>query len=101
MQTPLVTVNDEELLVEPLTLTVTLTAPAERAGTVAVMEVLDHAVTVALVPPKLTELEPWEEPKLVPVIVTADPAAPDVGLRELMLGVVVVPLEASRIPTSV
>src|SRR5580693_8388021 len=59
----------------PLTVTVTVTAPALPAGVVAVMVVLFTNVTlVAGVPPKVT-IAP--EAKLVPVIVTAVPPAVD------------------------
>jgi hypothetical protein len=52
------------------------------------MEVADQEVTVAVVVPNFTVLVPWAEPKLVPVIVTDVPGVPDVGLSEVMLGVV-------------
>jgi hypothetical protein len=57
----------------PLTVTVTVTAPALPAGVVAVMEVLLTRVTlVAAVPPNVTVAS---APKFVPVIVTAVPPA--------------------------
>ena len=67
-------------------MTTTLTAPAECAGVVAVMEV--ELTTVTLVaddPPKLT-VAPAEKP--VPVIVTDVPplVLPDVGEIELTVG---------------
>ena len=59
--------------------TVTTTFPVVAPpGTVAVMLDEAHAVTDAVVPLNLTVLLPCEEPKVVPVIVTAAPTAPDV-----------------------
>jgi hypothetical protein len=56
-------------------------------GTVATIEVaLQLPMVVAVVPLNCTVLEPWVEPKFVPVIVTDAPAAPDVGDRLVMLG---------------
>lgn len=79
------------MLLVPPTLTVTLTAPTERLlGTVTVIDVLDHDITVACVEPKLTVLDPCDAPKFVPVMVMDDPGAPEVGLMELMVGALVV-----------
>src|ERR1700746_2933849 len=44
-------------------------------------------VTVAAVPLKVTVLVPCEDPKFVPVIVTAVPTGPEVGDRLVILGV--------------
>src|SRR5215472_17144226 len=46
-------------------------------------------VGVAVVPLNLTVLLPCVGPKVVPLIVTAAPTAPDVGERLLMLGITV------------
>ena len=81
-----VTVKAAAFEATPPTVTVTLTAPAPRAGTVAVIEVALHEVTVAVVAPMLTVLVPWVAPKFVPVMVTALPARPEVGLSEAMVG---------------
>jgi hypothetical protein len=43
-------------------------------------------VTLAAVPAKVTVLEPWGLPKLLPLIITAVPGVPDVTLRLEMLG---------------
>jgi hypothetical protein len=43
-------------------------------------------IVVAVVPLKVSVLVPWVAPKLVPVIVTKAPTAPDVGDRLVMLG---------------
>src|SRR5271155_2797125 len=47
---------------------------------------LQLPIVVAVVPLNCTVLEPWVEPKFVPVIVTDEPTAPDVGDRLVMLG---------------
>src|SRR6266699_1001855 len=82
--TGFVTVNGAELLPVPFTVTMTPTLPfAVPDGTLAVMEVpvLLQFVTEATMPPNLTVLEPWLEPKPVPVIITDVPVAPEVGFR--------------------
>ena len=101
VQVPLVTVKLSELLGVPLTVTETFADPAETLGTTAVIEVFDQAVTAARLPPKLTVLDPWEEPKLDPLMVTEDPAAPEVGLMVEMVGEVVTPLFERTMPYSV
>src|SRR5271170_926431 len=80
------TVNDDPLLATPLTVTTTLPVVAP-VGTVATIKVaLQLPIVVAVVPLNCTVLEPWVEPKFVPVIVTDEPTAPDVGDRLVMLG---------------
>src|ERR1700675_2191760 len=74
------------LVFTPLVFTTTLPVVAPE-GTVVAMLVALQLVTAAAVPLKLTVLVPWAEPKLVPVILTEDPTAPDVGERLLMVGV--------------
>jgi len=69
----------------PPTVTITLPVVA-AAGTVTFMLVLLQLEGVAAVPLKVTVLEPWDAPKFVPVMVTAVPAAPEVGLRLVILG---------------
>ncbi len=84
------------------------TQPAARPlGTVTVRDVDDDDVIVAAVLPKLTVSD---EPRFDPLMVIDDPAAPEVGLRELITGaglVVVVedaeaekPVSASPCPPS-
>lgn len=53
------------------------------------MLVAPQLVGVAVVPLKVTVLLPCVEPNVVPVIVTAAPAAPEVGDRLAMYGVTV------------
>jgi len=53
------------------------------------MEVSDQEITEAISPPTVTEFEPWEAPKLVPVTVMFIPAGPEVGFREEIYGVTV------------
>lgn len=48
---------------------------------------LPQPVTVAFVPLKLTEPDPWIDPKLFPAIITEAPITPDAGERLVMLGV--------------
>jgi len=82
---PLVTVNAAALLVVPPTVTVTFVAPAGMEGTDTLIEVFDHEFTVAAVDPKFTV--PWLLPKFAPVMVTAVPGLPEVGLMVEMEGV--------------
>ena len=66
--------------------TTTLTAPAEWAGVVAVMEVpLARFTLVATAPPKVT-VAPARKP--VPIIVTAVPpdVVPDAGAKAVTVG---------------
>src|SRR5262245_17682592 len=80
------TVNALPLLATPPSVTTTLPVVAP-AGTVAAMLVADQLVVAAVVPLKVTVLVPCVAPKLVPVIVTAAPTAPLVGLRVVIVGV--------------
>ncbi|MFZ0410627.1 MAG: hypothetical protein WA875_01660 [Candidatus Acidiferrales bacterium] len=73
------------LLAVPETVTTTLPVVA-LVGTVATMLVELQLVAVAAFPLNLTVLEPWLDPKFVPVIVTEAPRAPEVGERLVMLG---------------
>jgi hypothetical protein len=52
-------------------------------GTVAVMRCIDFKVNVAVVPSKSTPEVPW---KLLPLMSTLVPTAPQAGLNELMVG---------------
>jgi hypothetical protein len=81
------TVNATPLLDEPDTVTTTLPVVAP-VGTVTLILVEPHDETVAAVPLNLTVLEPCEEPKFVPVMVTEAPTAPVVTERLVMLGAV-------------
>jgi len=72
---------------------VTLTEPEEPDPTIAVIAVAFTTVNdVADVPPKLTAVAPA---KFVPVIVIVAPAAPDVGVNEVIVGVPGPPERAS------
>jgi hypothetical protein len=55
-------------------------------GTVTVNEVVVAADTVALTAPKKTILFAGVVLKLVPLMVTADPTAPELGAKELIVG---------------
>src|SRR5207247_1865936 len=74
------TVKTLPLLATPFTVTTTepVVAPA---GTGTPMLVALQLVGVAGVPLKVTVLDPWFVPKLVPAMVTVCPTAPLVGLR--------------------
>ena len=80
-----VTVKVTPLLACVPTVTTTLPVVAPL-GTVTAMLVLLHEVTAAVVPSNLTVLVPCVVPKFVPVIVTAAPATPEVGLRLVIMG---------------
>lgn len=70
--------------------TVTMTFPVVAPlGTGAIIWVLPQLVGVAVVPLNLTVLLPCVEPKVVPVIVTDVPTAPDVGDKVRILGTTV------------
>jgi hypothetical protein len=79
------TVKLTPLLFWPPTVTTTLPVVAPE-GTGAIIFVALQLVGAAPVPLKFTVLLPWVEPKLLPLIVTEAPTAPEVGDRVLMLG---------------
>ena len=79
------TVNDDPALATPLTVTTTLPVAAPF-GTGTRCWSRSNSVGVAVVPLNFTVLVPWVAPKLVPVIVTGAPTAPQVGDRLVMLG---------------
>jgi len=72
------------VLVPPAVVTATATAPSDPAGVVAVIDVAVDAVTVALVPPKVTDAKERFEP----VMVTTVPPAigPEGGEIDEILG---------------
>src|SRR5947199_227966 len=74
------------LLSTPLACTTKLPVVAP-VGTGTTIDVALQLVGVAAVPLNLTVLVPWVAPKLVPVMVTDAPTAPEVGDRLVMLGV--------------
>ena len=80
-----VTVKLAPLLATPATLTTTFPVVAPDGTDVATL-VDVHVVVVAAVPLNVTVPE---DPKFIPVIVTAVPTAPEVGDRLVMLGVTV------------
>jgi hypothetical protein len=80
-----ITVNNEPLLLLPLTMTTTFPAAAP-AGTGTVIDLSLQLVGVALVPLKLTVLLPWFAPKYEPLIVTNVVGGPDDGDRPLIDG---------------
>jgi len=82
---PLETAKFTPLLATPPTVTTTFPVVAP-AGTGTPMLVALQLVGVAVVPLKVTMLDPCVAPKFVPVIVTDAPTNPDVGFRLVMLG---------------
>ena len=81
----LVTVKAMPLLARPPTVTTTLPVVVPF-GTGTVMLVALQLVGVATMPLKVTLLVPWLVPKFEPMIITDAPMAPEVGLREVILG---------------
>jgi hypothetical protein len=82
------TANATPLLACPLTWTTTFPLVA-ATGTIAKISVgLQNVIEVAVAPLNVTVLAPWDEPKLVPVIVTPVLTALDVGDRPLIEGAV-------------
>lgn len=82
------TVNATPLLATPPTLTITLPLVAP-AGTGTTILLALQPVGEAAVPLNVTVLAPCVAPKLVPVMVTAVPTAPEVGLTLETCGVAV------------
>jgi len=80
------TVKLTPLLATPLTVTTTLPVAAP-VGTGTCIEVLLHAVAVAVVLSNTTVLVPWLAPKFVPAIVTTAPTGPELGVRLEIPGV--------------
>ena len=85
------TVTVKSLLLPPVpAVVVTLIGPVVApVGTVAVIWVLETTVKAASVPLKVTVLAPV---KLFPPIVTVVPTGPLVGLKELIVGAFVAPV---------
>lgn len=81
----LVTVKAMPLLARPPTVTTTLPVVAPL-GTGTPMFVALQLVGVATMPLRVTVLVPWLAPKFEPVMITGAPMAPEVGLREVILG---------------
>jgi hypothetical protein len=80
-----VTVKATPLLATPPTVTTTFPVVAP-AGTDVTMLVVLQLVGVAAVPLNVTALDPCDDPKFDPVIVTELPTGPDDALRPVMLG---------------
>jgi hypothetical protein len=75
-------------LIPSLTAPPTVTAKGPdvaETGTEVAMDVLLHEMTVAVAPLNVTVLPPWVVPNPVPVIVTAFPVFPEVGLTAVTL----------------
>jgi hypothetical protein len=81
-----VTVKSTPLLETPETVTTTLPLVAPLGTGITMLVAVQPVAVPAEIPLKVTVLEPWLPPKLVPAIVTEVPMGPDVGLRPVMLG---------------
>src|SRR5215469_9723795 len=79
------TLNATPLLASPATVTTTFPELAPLGTTAAILVAL-QLVEVAAVPLKVTVLDPCDEPKFEPVMVTEVPTGPEAGLRLEMLG---------------
>ncbi len=79
------TVKATPLLEAPKTVTTTFPVVAP-VGTVTAMLVSVHVPPIAVIPLNVTVLLPWAAPKLVPVIVTGVPAAPEATDRLVIVG---------------
>jgi hypothetical protein len=80
-----VTAKLTPLLATPPTVT-TIFPVVAPAGTGTTTLVAVQLAGVAAIPLNITVLVPCEAPRLVPVIVTDDPIAPDVGFMEVIVG---------------
>ena len=69
------------VLVPPAVVTATATAPADPAGVVTVIDVAVDAFTVAVTPPKVTDVG---EERFVPLIVIEAPPEADPVLGEMV-----------------
>ncbi len=94
---PVTTAKQTPLLASLGTFTTTLPVVAPL-GTGAEILVLLQLVGVAAVQLKLRVLLPCVAPKLLPAIVTAVPAGPEVGDRLLMTGAAVEPVTVNATP---
>jgi len=83
-----VTAKATALLAKLAAVTITLPVVAP-AGTGTTMLVGLQLVGVAVAPPNVTALVPWDVPKLFPVMVTEVPTGPAVGLMLVIVGVIV------------
>jgi hypothetical protein len=82
-----VTAKGTALLAVPFTVTTTFALPGLiPVGTGTTMLVELQLVGVAAVPPKVTALDPCEDPKLAPLIVTGVPTGPAMGERLVIAG---------------
>lgn len=73
------------MLGKALTVTITFPVVAPKGTGTAILVELQLVGTPAT-PLKVMELEPWDEPKLVPVIVISDPIVAEDADRLVMLG---------------
>jgi hypothetical protein len=81
------TVNVTPLLTTPPASATTTLPVVAPDGTTAEMPVPVQLETAALAPLNVTPPLPWDEPKLLPVMTTEEPTAPEFGVRLLITGV--------------
>jgi hypothetical protein len=82
------TVNVTPLLATPLTVTTTLPVVAPDGTTATIDVAFQVVIEAATVPLNVTVLVPCIAPKLVPVIDTEAPTAPEVGDWLVIVGVI-------------
>jgi hypothetical protein len=80
------TVNITLLLATPPTVTTTFPVAAPLGTVTMIVVAVQPVAAAAAVPLNVTVLDPWLDPKFVPVIVTGVPTAPDVGFKFVMVG---------------
>jgi hypothetical protein len=97
---PVIANQDSLVAIEPA-FTTTSTGPADKFGTVAVIEVELQLVTCAAIVPNWIVPLPWVEPKFAPVTITLCPTGPELGEKELKLGSTVKVQELLSIPPAV
>lgn len=83
------TVNALPVLATPPAAVTTTFPVVAPAGTVAVMLLADQLLIVAVVPLNFTLPLPWVDPKFEPAMTIAEPTAPLLGVRLLMLAAAV------------
>lgn len=91
-----VTVNATPLLATPPTVTTIFPVLAPEGTTTLILDALQLLAVPAETPLNVTLLVPCEAPKFAPVMVTAVPTCPDVGLTLAMFGPPPVPPAARK-----
>ncbi len=79
--------NVTPLLGTPAAVTTTGPVVAPAGALTPMLVLLQLVIVVATVPLNVTVFVPWVAPKFVPVMVTACPTEPDVGVSDVIAGV--------------